>query len=120
MRRGGTGARQGSCEATDDEAVKVPAHDPFDLGVAADDRFEVTDAIEPHLVHFANTGEERRVMHQHDRHAVRGLGQACVQPLQSLGTEPPAALSRNQRIERHQPHRPVLYDVLQEAASRGR
>ena len=46
----------------------------------------------------------------------RRLGKPRVEPGEPLGAEPAAALPGDQRVEGHQPHRPVLDGVLDEPA----
>src|SRR5262245_3503861 len=82
--------------------------------MAPDDGFECRDAVEAHLVHLADAGLEGRVMHEHQGRPTRLLGESCVEPVKTFGTELAAAFTGYERIKRNQPHRPILDYVVQE------
>src|SRR5271166_6082664 len=52
-------------ESAFDGSMEVTAKDPLDLGVSSNDFGKGRAAAEPGLVHPADSGQKRRMMHQH-------------------------------------------------------
>ena len=98
-----------------DRAVDVAANDALDLGVTRNGLAERIGAAQPRgAVTPANAGAEWRVVHEHERWARRGGGQARLDPRQPGLAKRPANLSGHDRIERQQAQRVVLDRVVQE------
>src|SRR2546426_12496405 len=65
-------------------------------------------------VHGRDPRHERRMMHEDDGRALARLVQARREPAQTLVAEQAADLAGHERVERHEPHRVFLDDVLHE------
>src|SRR5262245_64471207 len=75
MCRAGRRHRDRAAPADLDGSMEMPAEDPLDLRMSADDLGQALAAVEAVLVHVLDTRPERRVMHIDDGRAVGRLGQ---------------------------------------------
>jgi hypothetical protein len=116
MRRARTRRRDRSAEANLRRAVNVSAEHALDLRVAGDHALECVAAVHAHLVDVRKAGDERRVMHHHQRARVRPLRKRAVEPREAFVAHVAARAARNHRIERNEPQRQRLDRVLDELA----
>src|ERR1700680_3921489 len=105
-------------KAAFDGTMKMPAEDSLDLGVTPDDVGESGAVGEPRLIHPADSGQERRMVHQHQSGPMWRCRKDLIEPPQPFRTQSPAALPRHQRIEPDDAQRVVLDRVVEKPLPR--
>ena len=86
MRGAGRGGSQSTCPAHLDRSVQMTAKDALDLRVLPDDVLESFGILEADVIHMADKGLERRVVHEDDRRPVGSFVQLLLQPREARAT----------------------------------
>ena len=115
MRRRRRRHRHRAAEARLDVPMQVAADDALDLGVAFDQRRKLTAAaLQADLVHVADEGGKRRVVHGDDRRRAAVFGQRCRQPGEAIVVELAMRRLRHRRVDGDEAQAAEIDGVLQE------
>ena len=118
VRGGRARGRHRAREPSGHRAVDMAARDALHLRMTTHDVGQPAGAREAHRVHRLEAGHERRVVHEQQRGALRGLAESRVEPVEALPAQLTAGRSGHVRVEADQAHRPLLDRVVEEAARR--